>query len=384
MNNNGKSSRSLLEILRELFIIDQNKPVQFRQQLAFMCAVLLVFCISFSAFYVVRIAAQSASGSENIPVQSAAGGALPQQSEETPSPESSAPAAESSEEKPESSKQESSKEEESGETTFDVSQLGEITTTTRSADDVHLGSLILVNKDFSCRTDGENTEGLMDRKSGSYIVFDATVSLDRDIIDDVNRFFDDFESVYGETDVMMACGYRSYFQQVQLYSNEIENAGEDEAERWVAPPGYSEHQTGYAFDLDLTVEGQSGLKFDGEGIYSWLDENCGNYGLIVRYKEGKEDITGYAFEPWHFRYVGQPHSTYMENSGLTLEEYLDLIAGHSYENALHFYDIYGNSYCVYYVPAEDYGDTEIPVPDGYDYSVSGNNMDGFIVTVELS
>lgn len=389
MNNNGKTpERSPLEKLRELFIIDQNKPVHFRQQLAVMCAVLLVFCISFSAFYAVRLFADRGKETENTPSTAAEASAALQQSEEAPAPESSA-SSEKSEAKQENSKEESSKDESSKEEskeddTVDISLFGEKTYTARSADDVHSGCLILVNKDFSCRTDGGNTEQLMNQKSDGYAVFDDTVALDKSIIDDVNRFFDDFASLYGETDVMMACGFRSYLQQVQLYSQEIDNAGEEEAERWVAPPGYSEHQTGYAFDLDLTVEGESGLKYKGEGIYSWLNENCGNYGLTVRYKEGKEDITGYAFEPWHFRYVGQPHSTYMENKGITLEEYLDLLVQYSYDNALLVYDVYGGSYGVYYVPAEDYGDTQIPVPDGNDYTVSGDNMNGFIVTVELN
>lgn len=355
--------------------IDPDKPVTFAQQLSVMCVILFISCMLFSVVYLIQSmrtnsvvdAAQTSLSGKSQSQTSAS---------EVSAPEKSTPPVQES-----SAHGETSMEESDG--TPCENLFGSMTTVKKSADDIHTGALILVNKDYSCRTDGENVESLMNVKSSSYLVSDANVSLDSGIIDDVNEFFDDFASIYGETDLMMACGYRSYSTQVGLFNEEIYNEGEVEAENWVAPPGYSEHQTGYVFDLDLYITGKSGIKYDGEGIYSWLNENCGNYGFTLRYKSGKESITGYSYEPWHFRYVGLPHSVYLEEHYMAYEEYLDMIYKHTSDNVLQLNDNNGGGWCVYYVPGESYGETDVPVPEDYEYTISGDNVGGFIVTVKM-
>ena len=92
-----------------------------------------------------------------------------------------------------------------------------------------------------------------------------------------------------------------------------------------AKSGYSEHQTGLAFDLNgEDQETSSNEKFEDTEQYKWLNENAYKYGFILRYPKGKSDITGYKFEPWHYRYVGANISYKLREGNATLEEYLNI------------------------------------------------------------
>ena len=113
--------------------------------------------------------------------------------------------------------------------------------------------------------------------------------------------------------------YRSYEYQEGLYNRYVERDGKEEADRYSARPGHSEHQTGLAIDLNSleyafadTPEGR------------WIAAHCHEYGFILRYPEGKEEITGYRYEPWHVRYLGVENAGKVAASGLTLEEYLGI------------------------------------------------------------
>lgn len=116
----------------------------------------------------------------------------------------------------------------------------------------------------------------------------------------------------------IASGYRSYWTQNTLYNNYVAADGKEEADTYSARPGHSEHQTGLAFDLN-SVESSFANTDEGK----WVKDNCYRYGLIIRYPKGKENITGYMYEPWHLRYVGVELATKLYNNGdwITLEEY---------------------------------------------------------------
>lgn len=120
--------------------------------------------------------------------------------------------------------------------------------------------------------------------------------------------------------------YRSYDYQKNLYNNYVKKDGEEKASRYSAKPGQSEHQTGLAVDL-AREDGYCYLsgcfKETDEG--KWLKENAYLYGFILRYPEGKEEITGYMFEPWHYRYVGKEEALKIYQSGLTVEEYYQIL-----------------------------------------------------------
>ena len=114
-------------------------------------------------------------------------------------------------------------------------------------------------------------------------------------------------------------GYRSYDYQAQLYQNYCNRDGQAAADRYSARPGYSEHQTGLAFDLNSTSN-----SFAGTAEAKWLAAHAHEYGFIIRYPKGKESVTGYQYEPWHLRYLGTETAEAVYDSGLCLEEYLGI------------------------------------------------------------
>jgi len=121
-----------------------------------------------------------------------------------------------------------------------------------------------------------------------------------------------------------ASGYRSFEYQETLFSRRVAKHGFDAAEKVVAIPGQSEHQTGLAIDI-TTEEMGYGLSqsFDQTEAFDWLINNCYKYGFILRYRKGKEDLTGYIYEPWHYRYIGDVEiAEKIMAEALVLEEYL--------------------------------------------------------------
>lgn len=122
-------------------------------------------------------------------------------------------------------------------------------------------------------------------------------------------------------------GFRSYSTQKAIWERKLETMSEKSANATVAKPGYSEHQTGLAMD----IEGEStlgtglteGFGDSPEGI--WVAEHCHLYGFIIRYPKGKTAITGYAYEPWHLRYVGKEAAQEIAHRGVTFEEYILMV-----------------------------------------------------------
>ncbi len=138
----------------------------------------------------------------------------------------------------------------------------------------------------------------------------------------VNRMISDMKAEGLSVDSTTS-NYRSYSYQSTLYQNYVSAYGKASADTFSARPGYSEHQTGLAFDLR---EPGGGSLLTNSKATSWVAKNAHKYGLIVRYQSGKEWITGYQAEPWHVRYVGDI-ATSIYNSGLSLEEYLGVSGG---------------------------------------------------------
>ncbi|WP_297992925.1 M15 family metallopeptidase [uncultured Clostridium sp.] len=123
-------------------------------------------------------------------------------------------------------------------------------------------------------------------------------------------------------------GYRSYDMQRRLYDTRMMREGEAQTRSYTAEAGASEHQTGLAIDILSDEYSVLDEGFENTRAFKWLNENCYKYGFILRYLKGKEDITGYNYEPWHFRYIGNEEAA-MEimNRGLTFEEYINEIKG---------------------------------------------------------
>ncbi len=112
-------------------------------------------------------------------------------------------------------------------------------------------------------------------------------------------------------------GFRTYDYQVSLYNRYVAQDGQAAADTYSARPGFSEHQTGMVFDVG-SIDNNYGNTAEGQ----WLAKHCHEFGFIIRYPQGKENITGYMYEPWHIRYVGVKAATEIYQRGITLEEYL--------------------------------------------------------------
>lgn len=255
-------------------------------------------------------------------------------------------------------------------------------TVIKSADEVHDGFLILVNNDYACNHDGIDLVNVSQNYNHKYQITDYAVQANRTTLTAMDAMFLDFSDAVGDNDLMISCAYRSMNLQQQLYDEEIEEKGEEEGSKWVALPGHSEHQTGYAFDLTLRHDDGTISEFDGEGKYGWVEENCEKYGFIVRYPDEKTEITGIYHEPWHIRYVGVAHACYIKEHGICFEEYIDEVKSYTAQKPLEYQDCEMNRWQIYYVEAQS-GQTSISVPKGKEYEISGNNVDGFIVSVKM-
>ncbi|WP_097026194.1 M15 family metallopeptidase [Clostridium peptidivorans] len=125
--------------------------------------------------------------------------------------------------------------------------------------------------------------------------------------------------------LLAVSGYRDYFYQEKLYNNKVSAVGQKEADKYVAQPGASEHQTGLAMDVLSDEYSSLDEGFEQTQAYRWIKNNCHKYGFIIRYPKGKENITGYNYECWHLRYVGISEATEISQKNITLEEYLNKV-----------------------------------------------------------
>ena len=182
----------------------------------------------------------------------------------------------------------------------------------------------------------------------------------------------------GFKDAIVTSAYRDFDTQQKLHNNNPSGA---------ALPGCSDYHSGATFMLQGYIDDNSGifnLSNRAEANASWFKEHMNEYGFIFRYPSDKKTITGYNI-PWQIRYVGTPHATYMAANNLCLEEYLNLLAEkYAYAGEHLTVDCAdGIRYEIFYVAGADEGVVKLPVPSNRDYTVSGDNKSGFIVTVEV-
>ncbi|MCL2828910.1 MAG: M15 family metallopeptidase [Oscillospiraceae bacterium] len=169
----------------------------------------------------------------------------------------------------------------------------------------------------------------------------------------------------GINNLFIASGFRNEAEQSQLYQNAVDRA-------YVLPPGHSEHQLGLAADILASgIYNNGGMRSSQEA--RWLAENAPQFGLILRYPEDKQEITGVAYEPWHFRYVGRVHAHVMGQRGFVLEEYIAYLQ----ETGGFQTTFDGKTYYVLYQRPEN---GMIFVPEEMAFQISGANTGGYIVT----
>lgn len=238
-------------------------------------------------------------------------------------------------------------------------------------DDIYKGVLAIVNSEneYKFIENDEDFVKVMDNGSEFYNVSENDLSLEAETVKHLNLMMQDFAESTGmeDTNIWVVEGRRDYDTQNNIY-----NSGSS-----VFRAGYSEYHTGRIFDLAVFEDDGTSYYFSPKDKYEWFGENAAKHGFIVRFPEGKEDITGEEYRARTYQYVGIPHAEYMYAAGLCLEEYTELVKGYNTERPLEFGDG-EHEYMVYYVQAND--EHEIPVPRDYQYTVSGDNSDGLIIT----
>ncbi|MGL5635028.1 MAG: M15 family metallopeptidase [Sarcina sp.] len=140
----------------------------------------------------------------------------------------------------------------------------------------------------------------------------------------LERMLGDAKKVAGLEEMYLVSGYRSYDYQYNIFHTSMKNRGKEHTEKYMAKPGHSEHQTGLTADISTRGMGFDLTEsFENTKEGQWLANNAHKYGYILRYPKDRIETTGYAYEPWHFRYVGTEISTYMFENKLVLEDLYD-------------------------------------------------------------
>ncbi|RJE85577.1 D-alanyl-D-alanine carboxypeptidase family protein [Paenibacillus sp. 1011MAR3C5] len=248
-------------------------------------------------------------------------------------------------------------------------------------DEVHRGHLLLVNAMHPVRSVKEPAALSPVAAAGGLQVLGPAIELETVCLRQLAALL---TAVQALDDIVVVSGYRSQEEQQAIYEGSIRDSGPEYTASYVALPGRSEHQTGLAVDVGERQAGELDFiapSFPDHGKCLAFKETAARYGFIQRYQEGKRALTGIACEPWHYRYVGTPHAQWMERLGYCLEEYMDDVKRFEFAGGWLQLDREGTRAAVYYVRAEERGLTEIPLPVCEGYQVSGNNVDGFIVTV---
>lgn len=188
-----------------------------------------------------------------------------------------------------------------------------------------LNILALVNKEFALPDYYEPEDLTRPNVSFSFGDLDIEKSyLRKEAATHLELLFEAAEK--DEIEIFAVSGYRSYKRQTSVFDAKAHQVGQAAAATVVAVPGFSEHQTGLAMDISSRSVNLELVKMFGETAEGkWLAENAHKFGFVLRYPEGKEEITGYQFEPWHFRYVGVYAATVIYENDLTLEEYFNIV-----------------------------------------------------------
>ena len=238
-------------------------------------------------------------------------------------------------------------------------------TKTVTNEQIYQGNLLLFNSKYPVRQESVKSDIVNLSKHNELIngygLLETNIYMSKGIAQKFSEMVNDAVK-QGVSHFIINSGYRDFDEQSVLY----QEMGAD----YALPAGYSEHNSGLSLDV-----GSSLTKMERAPEGKWLKENAWKYGFILRYPKDKTDVTGIQYEPWHIRYVGFPHSAIMKEKNFALEEYIDFLKEQKTISAT----IHGEKYEISYYPVTK--DTTIHVPSNLRWEISGNNMDGVIVTV---
>ncbi len=189
-------------------------------------------------------------------------------------------------------------------------------TNTEKTDD-SLGKFVILNKHYY--SDGNYKGKDLIKVDSKYNLYGYEFELSKECYEAFLKMYNDAKEKGYAFKINSA--YRSYEKQINIYQGWVNKDGQELADTYSARAGYSEHQTGYAFDVrdfPFTNDDYSKTK-----SFTWVSENAHKYGFIIRFPKNKEYITGYQYEPWHYRYVGIEAAKYIHDNDITFEEYYE-------------------------------------------------------------
>ena len=178
--------------------------------------------------------------------------------------------------------------------------------------DTSKGKLMIVNKYYNLSSSykGDLVE------TGNYSI-NSNYKMDREAFEAYKKLYED--AVKNNLHIKIRSAYRSYFDQQYIYNGYVARDGKAESDRYSARAGHSEHQTGLA--IDISAASDLWADFSKTQEFTWMKDNSYKYGFILRYPKDKEYITGYMYEPWHYRYVGVDVAKYIYENNITYDEY---------------------------------------------------------------
>ncbi|MBP2002231.1 D-alanyl-D-alanine carboxypeptidase [Paenibacillus shirakamiensis] len=229
---------------------------------------------------------------------------------------------------------------------------------------VHKGNLVLVNKRYPLDEVGIQPDIVTLAKRKELIQGYALMNENLRLSEHVAQLFKSMVLDAADDHVnhfLISSGFRTFKEQSRIFA--------DKGDAYALPAGHSEHNLGLSLDIGSS-QGKMSQAAEGQ----WLKEHAWNYGFILRYPQDKTEVTGIAYEPWHFRYVGLPHSVLMRKKNFSLEEYIEDIRHQKTMNA----EVAGRTYTISYYPVSKTRTIKIPLHQRYE--ISGDNQGGVIVT----
>jgi len=245
---------------------------------------------------------------------------------------------------------------------------------TRPNSAVFEGELLIVNAEheYHFPTTEAGLKNIFDNRvkyqdvSNTYMVAEPSWKLNANALDAFNAMMLKHYELFDDGSIKISSAYRSYEDQANSATSST-------------PAGHSDHHTGLCVAIRSQTTNAT-LPSD-----HWIYQNCHKYGFVIRYPDSKSEITGVNGYEYCLRYVGVAHATYMTENNLCLEEYVELLRStYTSGNHLAITAADGKPYEIYYVPAGGGEITTLQLPKNRAYTVSGDNIGGFIVTVNLN
>lgn len=239
---------------------------------------------------------------------------------------------------------------------------------------IHEGSLILVNGSYGYSAARQEADHLL-----PVWEFDSSIRMHQRAAALLRQLLHD---IHGQESIIPMSGWRSIQEQQDIWDQTLCEKGSRFTATYVAIPGHSEHHTGLAIDLGLKSDIIDPIcpDFPYNGICQVFRQHAASYGFVERYLKGKETVTGIGHEPWHFRYVGVPHAQIMNDHGFVLEEYIAFVKQFQYPGKSCQMKLGKQEWQISYLPADGDKATILQIDQSLPYTISGNNMDGYVIT----